>query len=127
MLFENYKMQLAKKHNDSTPLAYDLRAGTQPLLKVITLSLKYVKDQAMEDINRSQPKVMSAHEIKWVVTGQLFSFGSDCGIRIKSVLLACVDVPNLTRVVRTVPAIWRDSAKGMMRKAAFGERNMQGT
>ena len=81
MLFENYKMQLEKKHDGSTPLAYDLRAGTQPLLRVITLSLEYVKDQAMEDINRSQPKVMSAHEIKWVVTGQLFSFAWDCGIR----------------------------------------------
>ena len=46
---------------------------------------------------------------------------------VKSVMLACVDVPILTQVVRTVPAIWRDSAKGMMRKAAFGESKMQGT
>ena len=81
MLFENFKMQLHQNHDGSTPLAYDLRAGTQPLLKVITLSLKYVKDQAMEDINRSQPKAMTAHEIKWVVTGQPFSCGLDCGIR----------------------------------------------
>ena len=51
LVFENYKMQLEKKHHGSTPIAYDLRARTQPLLKVSTLSHKFVKDQAMEDVN----------------------------------------------------------------------------
>ena len=67
---------------------------------------------------------MSAHDIKWVVTGRLFSFALALA---KLVTLARVYVLNLTRVVHTVPAICLDSAKGMMRKAAFGESKMQGT
>jgi len=73
MLFETFKMRLDDKHGAAEPLAYALNGKSQPLLKVIVHSLKYVQEQAMEDINRSQDKALSAHEIKWVITGQLLA------------------------------------------------------
>lgn len=69
MLFEGFKMRLHDSHDASTPLAYALNGKSIPLVKVITLSLEYLKNEAMQEINRSQPKALSAHEIKWVVTG----------------------------------------------------------
>lgn len=50
-------------------MAYAINGSAQPLLKLIMLSLKYVKEEAMEEINRSQPRAMSARDIKWIVTG----------------------------------------------------------
>ena len=73
MLFETFKMRLDDKHGVAEPLAYALNGRSQPLLKVIVHSLKYVQEQAMEDINRSQDKALSAHEISWVITGQFWS------------------------------------------------------
>jgi hypothetical protein len=70
MLFETYKMCLHEDHR-GVPVAYALNGKSFPLLKVIALSLKYLKDDAMAEINRSQPKALFAHEIKWVVTGSM--------------------------------------------------------
>ena len=69
MLFETCKMRLHDRH-DGTPVAYALNGKSLPLLKVIALSLKYLKEDAMAEINRSQPKALFAHEIKWVITGK---------------------------------------------------------
>ena len=71
MLFQTFKMRLHKDHGGADLVAYATNRRAQPLLKLIMLSLKYVKEEAMEEINRSQPRAMSAHEIKWVVTGAL--------------------------------------------------------
>ena len=68
MLFQTFKMRLHKDHGGADPVAYATNGRAQPLLKLIMLSLKYVKEKAMEEINRSQPRAMSGHEIKWVVT-----------------------------------------------------------
>ena len=69
MLFELFKMRLNDSHYGCTPVAYALNGKSMPLLKVITLSLNHLKDDAMKEINRSQPTALRAHEIKWVVTG----------------------------------------------------------
>ena len=69
MLFQTFKMCLHENHNGATPMAKATNGREQPLLKLIMLSLKYVKEEAMEEINRSQPRAMSPHDIKWVVTG----------------------------------------------------------
>ena len=55
--------------SSSSPMVKATNGKAQPLRKLLTLSLKYVKDEAMAEINRSQPRAMSAYEIKWVVTG----------------------------------------------------------
>ena len=55
--------------SSSSPMVFATNGKAQPLRKLLTLSLKYVKDEAMKEINRSQPRAMSAYEIKWVVTG----------------------------------------------------------
>ena len=70
MLFEKFKMRLHDDHRGSEPIAFALNGKTLSLLKVITHSLKYVKEDAMAEINRSQPKALFAHEIKWVITGK---------------------------------------------------------
>jgi len=54
MLFEKFKMRLHDDHRGSEPIAFALNGKTAPLLKVITHSLKYVKEDAMAEINRSQ-------------------------------------------------------------------------
>jgi len=54
MLFENFKMRLHDDHRGSEPMAFALNGKTLSLLKVITHSLKYVKEDAMAEINRSQ-------------------------------------------------------------------------
>jgi len=71
MLFETFKMCLNDSHDGSTPVAYAMNGKSQPLLKVITLSLKYVKEEALAEINRSQAVALHAHEIKWIVTGHI--------------------------------------------------------
>ena len=85
LLFEKFKMFLHDAHA-GPPQAVALNGRALSLIEVITKSLRYLKDDAMAKINRSQPVPMTAHQIKWVVT---------------------------------VPAIWRDVAKGMMRAAAY--------
>ena len=40
-----------------------------PLLKVITFCLKYLMDEALAEINRSQIVALRAHEVKWILTG----------------------------------------------------------
>ncbi len=77
MLFETYKMCLHEDHC-GVPVAYALNGKSFPLLKVIALSLKYLKDDAMAEINRSQPKALFAHEIKWVVTGSMILILAPC-------------------------------------------------
>jgi hypothetical protein len=54
MLFEKFKMRLHDDHRGSEPMAFALNGKTVPLLKVITHSLKSVKEDAMAEINRSQ-------------------------------------------------------------------------
>ncbi len=54
MLFEKFKMRLHDDHRGSEPIAFALNGKTLSLLKVITHSLKYVKEDAMAEINRSQ-------------------------------------------------------------------------
>jgi len=112
MLFQTFKMRLHEDHNGGEPMAYASNGSAQPLLKLIMLSLKYVKEEAMEEINRSQPRAMSARDIKWVVTGVYEQLECD----------RCTAVTHGRGVECsfTVPAIWRDSAKGLMRRAAFG-------
>ena len=59
MLFQTFKMRLHDDHGGADPVAYATNGRSQPLLKLIMLSLKYVKEEAMEEINRSQPRAMS--------------------------------------------------------------------
>ena len=73
MLFETFKMSLNDRHDGAVPLAHAINGQSQSLLEVITHSLKYVKDEAMTEINRSQVDPVGEHEIKWIVTGQFFS------------------------------------------------------
>ena len=123
MLFETFKMRLGDKHSVAEPLAYALNGKSQPLLKVIVHSLKYVQEQAMEDINRSQDKALGAHEIKWVITGQFLVSLSPPISPVAPSVLSCCEVEgdlNFTHsllvlcacaVLPTVPAIWRGVAK----------------
>jgi len=82
MLFEKFKMRLHR--DDKNDLEYARKGSNHAitrnsgnfevwLMRVITLSLKYVKDEAMRAINRSLSDVFKVHEheIKWVVTGQI--------------------------------------------------------
>ncbi len=54
MLFEKFKMRLHDDHRGLEPIAFALNGKTISLLKVITHSLKYVKEDALAEINRSQ-------------------------------------------------------------------------
>ena len=85
MLFTNFKMDLHSERATATPQAIAANGRKWPLLQVISAALKFVKDEAMAEVNKAQPKDLTADEIRRVVT---------------------------------VPAIWRDAAKGFMRKAA---------
>jgi hypothetical protein len=67
MLFEKFKMRLNDDHRFSEPIAFALNGKTAPLLKVITHSLKYVKDDVMAEINRFQvPAGARAHLFKFI-------------------------------------------------------------
>eukprot|EP00277_Geminigera_cryophila_P042466 CAMPEP_0173075664 /NCGR_PEP_ID=MMETSP1102-20130122/11820_1 /TAXON_ID=49646 /ORGANISM="Geminigera sp., Strain Caron Lab Isolate" /LENGTH=189 /DNA_ID=CAMNT_0013945113 /DNA_START=45 /DNA_END=611 /DNA_ORIENTATION=- len=76
MLFEKFKMRLHR--DDKNDLEYARKGSNHAiarnsgnfevwLMRVITLSLKYVKDEAMRAINRSLSDVFKVHEheIKW--------------------------------------------------------------
>ncbi len=54
MLFEEFKMRLDDHHNGLEPVAEASNGNRVPLLKVITHSLKQIKDEAMNEINNSQ-------------------------------------------------------------------------
>ena len=54
LLFETFKMRLNDSHA-GPPQAVALNGRRMPLIEVITKSLKYLKDDAMAKINRSQP------------------------------------------------------------------------
>jgi hypothetical protein len=54
MLFENVKMRLNDDHGGSEPDAVASNGNRVPVLKVITHSLKHIKDEAMTAINKSQ-------------------------------------------------------------------------
>jgi hypothetical protein len=69
LFFEKFKMQL---HDSSTrggtPMATACSGVKKPLMDVIAHTLRYVKDQAMETINRNQPVAIRASDCRWVVT-----------------------------------------------------------
>jgi len=54
MLFENFKMRLNDDHGGLEPVAEASNGNRVPLLKLITHSLKHIKDEAMAAINKSQ-------------------------------------------------------------------------
>ena len=91
MLFETFKMCLNNSHDGSRPVAYPMNDKSQSLLKVITLSLKYVKDEALTEINRSQVVALHAHEVKWIVTGH-FIFSKLSRICPTSIFLASLSI-----------------------------------
>jgi len=90
MLFEKFKMRLNDKHNGAEPSAQALNGQSQLLLKVITQSLNYVKEEAMAKINRSQVDAMSAQDIKWIVTGQFILPQSSSPLFTKDPPLLCI-------------------------------------
>jgi hypothetical protein len=54
MLFENFKMCLNDDHGGLEPVAEASNGNRVPVLKLITHSLKHIKDEAMAAINNSQ-------------------------------------------------------------------------
>ncbi len=54
MLFENFKMRLNDDHGGLEPVAEASNGNRVPVLKLITHSLKHIKDEAMAAINKSQ-------------------------------------------------------------------------
>jgi len=69
LLFTEYKMNLNQAQallNTATATASN--GKTLPLMKVIAATLRFVKDDAMENINKNQPLNIKAEECKWVVT-----------------------------------------------------------
>ena len=66
-------MRLHDNHSGVAPVATALNGKKVSLLKVFTHSMKYLKEDAMEEINRSQVKDLRSDEVKWVITGMSFS------------------------------------------------------
>lgn len=91
-LFRNFKMELYPRSGgsrrdsilDPTATSEDRRTAL-PVLVVISLALKYIKDKVLERLDQNRPTSREGPGIRWVLT---------------------------------VPAVWNNFGKGVMREAA---------
>jgi len=134
LLFENFKMRLHDDHRGSEPMAFALNGKTVPLLKVITHSLKSVKDDAMVQINLSQvferekrergreTERKRDRETEFIyIPRHAYKHAHSQKNLILSSRVAQVKKlsPFEIKWVVTVPAIWQDVAKVTLRSSCI--------
>ena len=121
MLFEKFKMRLHDDHRGSEPIAFALNGKTLSLLKVIVHSLKYVKEDAMAEINRSQVVQRETEEEYIYLQTETYVQAHSKQKLILSSRVAQVKKlsPFEIKWVVTVPAIWQDVAKVTLRSSCI--------
>lgn len=155
MLFENFKMRLNDGHGGLEPVAEASNGNRVPVLKLITHSLKHIKDEAMAAINKSQVDCSLVRALFLclcvcpplsLVLSSLYVSHSVCLSSLSSPLLcvcACLQKkvviltcaawvvqvmklsPSEIKWVVSVPAIWRDAAKVISSCIYLGSCNHQ--